>query len=103
MLVTTIDILPNRSYEVLGIVRGNISFTKNIGRDIMASARNLVGGEVKSYTLMTNEARQSAEDRMVEAARSLGADAVVGVRFASESVSAGITDVLAYGTAVKLR
>ena len=103
MLITTTDTIPGRDLEVLGMVRGNVSFTKNIGRDIMASARNLVGGEVKSYTMMNDEARQNAEDRMVEAARKLGADAVVGARFASESVAAGITDFLAYGTAVKLR
>lgn len=103
MIITTAENIPNRTIEVLGLVRGNISYTKNIGRDLMASMRNLVGGEVKSYTQMVNEARETAEQRMVEEARKLGADAVVCMRFSSDAVTAGITDVLAYGTAVKFR
>ena len=75
--------------------------SKNIGRDLMAGMKSIVGGEIVSYTQMTDEARQVAEDRMVTAAQSLGADAVVAMRFASDSIAEGTIEILAYGTAVK--
>lgn len=101
MLITTADVIPGTQVQLLGLVRGNIVFSKNIGRDIMAGAKSIVGGEINSYTEMTNEARQIAEDRMIEQAQSIGADAIVAMRFSSETVNAGTTEMLAYGTAIK--
>ena len=102
MLVSTSDIVPtDKTVQVLGLVRGNIVTSKNIGRDIMASAKTLVGGEIKSYSEMTNEARQNAEDRMIAEAKKLGADGIVSMRFSSNTVMQGTIEMLAYGTAVK--
>ncbi|MDO4841905.1 MAG: YbjQ family protein [Phoenicibacter congonensis] len=102
MLVSTSDVIPgNKEVEVLGLVRGNIVTSKHIGRDIMASFKNVVGGEIKSYSMMTNEARQIAEDRMVIEAEKLGADAIISARFASDTVMQGTVEMLAYGTAIK--
>ena len=102
MLVSTSDIVPtDKTVQVLGLVRGNIVTSKNIGRDIMASAKTLVGGEIKSYSEMTNEARQIAEDRMIAEAEKLDADGIVSMRFSSNTVMQGTIEMLAYGTAVK--
>ena len=101
MIVTTADVIRGQAVQVLGLVRGNIVTSKNIGRDLMAGMKSIVGGEIVSYTQMTDEARQVAEDRMVTAAQNLGADAVVAMRFASDSIAEGTIEILAYGTAVK--
>lgn len=101
MIVTTADVILGQAVQVLGLVRGNIVTSKNIGRDLMAGMKSIVGGEIVSYTQMTDEARQVAEDRMVTAAQNLGADAVVAMRFASDSIAEGTIEILAYGTAVK--
>ena len=102
MLVTTTDIIPGTQVQILGLVRGNIVTSKNVGRDIMASARNLVGGEVKSYTDMSNEARDVATNRMVSEAQAMGADAIMAMRFGTSVISPGMIEMLAYGTAVKI-
>ena len=101
MIITTADVVPGQAVQILGLVRGNIVTSKNIGRDIMASAKTLVGGEIKSYTMMTNEARQIAEDRMIEQAAALGADAIVAMRFSGSALMQGTIEMLAYGAAVK--
>ena len=102
MILSTSDVMPaGKNVEILGLVRGNIVTSKNIGRDLMASMRTVVGGEIKSYSMMTNEARQIAEDRMVEEAEKLGADAIISMRFSSGTVMQGTIEMLAYGTAVK--
>ena len=101
MVVTTADVIPGQAVQVLGLVRGNIVTSKNIGRDLMAGVKGIVGGEIVSYTQMTDEARQAAEDRMVASAQQLGADAVVAMRFSGGSVAEGTIEMLAYGTAVK--
>ncbi|WP_079536566.1 YbjQ family protein [Phoenicibacter congonensis] len=102
MLVSTSDIVPtDKTVQILGLVRGNIVTSKNIGRDIMASAKTLVGGEIKSYSEMTNEARQIAENRMIAEAEKLGADGIISMRFSSNTVMQGTIEMLAYGTAVK--
>ena len=101
MIVTSADVVPGQNVKIIGLVRGNIVTSKNIGRDMMASVKQLVGGEIKSYTQMTDEARQIAEDRMIEAAETLGADAIVSMRFSSGSLAPGTVEMLAYGTAVK--
>lgn len=103
MLVTTTDTLPNQDYAPIGLVRGNVAYCKNFGRDIMAGFKNLAGGEIKSYTDMLNEARDIAENRMIVQAQQLGADAIIGMRFMNDTVSEGTIEVIAYGTAVKFK
>ncbi len=101
MKLVNIDYIPGREFEALGIVKGNVVQTKNFGKDFMAAMKTLVGGEIASYTEMLNEARAIAVKRMVDDAESLGADAVVNVRYASASLMSGAAEVIAYGTAVR--
>lgn len=101
MIVTTCDVIPGQQVRVLGLVRGNIVTSKNLGRDIMAGFKNLVGGEIVSYTQMISEGRNVAEQRMIAEAERLGADAIICMRFAGGSVMEGTLEMLAYGTAVK--
>ena len=103
MLLLNIDSIPGRQIEALGVVKGSIVTTKNFGKDFMAGMKTLVGGEITGYTEMLVEARQIATKRMVDAAEALGADAVVGLRYASASVMQGAAEVIAYGTAVKFK
>lgn len=101
MILTTTERIPGKEYEVIGLVRGSTIQSKNIGRDITQGFKTLVGGELKSYTEMMNEARALATKRMVEDAEGKGADAVVCMRYASSSVMQGAAEVMAYGTAVR--
>ncbi len=101
MMLVTIDSIPGKEYEVLGIAKGTIVQSKNFGRDFMAAVKTLVGGEIAGYTEMLNEARQLATKRMVDEATALGADAIVGVRYSSSAVMQGAAEIVAYGTAVK--
>lgn len=101
MLLVTTENIPGKNYDVLGLVKGSTIQSKNIGRDIGSSFKTIIGGELKSYTQMMNEARALATKRMVEEAEALGADAVVCIRYASSSVMQGAAEVIAYGTAVK--
>jgi uncharacterized protein YbjQ (UPF0145 family) len=101
VLVITVETLPGKNYEALGTVIGNIVRTKHIGKDIMAGLKSLVGGEIGSYTELLTEARTLATERMVEEAKKLGADAVIGVRYITCDVMSGASEVTAYGTAVK--
>ena len=103
MLLLNIDYVPGRDIEALGMVKGTVVQSKNIGRDFMAGMKTLVGGEIKGYTEMLIEARQIATKRMVDEAVALGADAVIGVRFGSSAVMQGAAEVIAYGTAVKVK
>ncbi len=101
MIVTTTFEIPGRRVaRVLGLVRGNTVRARHVGKDILAGLRNVVGGEVHEYTKLMAESREQALDRMVEEARSLGANAVVGVRFMTSDVGRGMAEMLAYGTAV---
>ena len=102
MLLLNIDHVPGKEIEALGIVKGTVVQSKNFGKDFMAGMKTLVGGEIVGYTEMLNEARQIATKRMVDEAQALGADAVVNVRYGS-SVMQGAAEVVAYGTAVKLK
>lgn len=102
MKLVSIDTIPGARIEAIGIVKGTIVQTKNIGRDFMAGMKTLVGGEIMGYTEMLNEARQIATKRMVDEAEALGADAIVGVRYGSSQVMQGAAEVIAYGTAVKI-
>lgn len=101
MILTTTEQIPGKTYEILGLARGSTIQSKNIGKDIGQSFKTLVGGELKSYNEMMNEARALATKRMVEDAESQGADAVVCMRYVSASVMQGAAEVMAYGTAVK--
>ena len=101
MLLVNIDRVPGREFTALGIVKGSVVQTKNFGKDFMAAMKTLVGGELKGYTDMLNEARAIAVKRMVDEAEALGADAVVNVRYASSSLRQGAAECIAYGTAVK--
>ncbi|RLA95843.1 MAG: hypothetical protein DRG83_18050 [Deltaproteobacteria bacterium] len=92
----------NEIVEVLGLVQGNTVRAKHIGKDIVAQLKNIVGGEVTDYTRLFSEAREVAISRMIENAISVGADAVVNVRLVSSMISQGMSELLAYGTAVKL-
>lgn len=103
MILSTTETVPGREIsEALGLVRGNVIRAKHIGSDIVASLRNLVGGEVREYTKLMAEAREQALDRMAAQARELNADAVVGIRFTTSMVMAGAAEILVFGTAVRL-
>ncbi len=103
IITTTTNEIPGKKIkEILGVVKGNTIRVKNIGVDIMASFKNIIGGEVKSYTDMTILAREEAFNRMVNQAVELKADAVIGIRFSTSVVMQGAAEMLAYGTAVKL-
>ena len=102
MKLLSIDHVPGQEIEALGMVKGAVVQTKHFGKDFMAALKTLVGGEIVSYTEMLNEARQIAVKRMVDEAQSLGADAVINVRFSSSSIMQGAAEVVAYGTAVRL-
>ena len=103
MMLVSIDSVPGKTFEALGMVKGTIVQSKNFGRDFMAAMKTLVGGEIKGYTEMLNEARQIATKRMVDEANALGADAIVGVRYGSSAVMQGAAEIVAYGTAVKFK
>lgn len=101
MILVNTDYITGKELEMLGLVRGSTIQSKNIGRDITQSFKTLVGGELKAYNQMMNEARAIATKRMVEEAEALDADAVVNIRYASAAVMQGAAEVIAYGTAVK--
>lgn len=103
MLLLNIDHVPGRDMEAMGLVKGTVVQSKNFGKDFMAGMKTLVGGEITSYTEMLVEARQIATKRMVDEAEAMGADAIVNIRFGSSAVMQGTAEVIAYGTAVKLK
>lgn len=104
MILSNTDSVPGRPIvEFYGVVTGNTVRAKHIGRDIMAGLKNIVGGELTGYTELLGEARQEALERMVAQAQSMGANAVVNVRFATSSVAQGAAELFAYGTAVKVQ
>lgn len=102
MKLLNIDYIPGKEIEALGLVKGTIVQSKNVGRDFMAGMKTIVGGEVAGYTEMINEARQIATKRMVDEAEAMGADAVINIRYGSSSVMQSAAEVVAYGTAVKI-
>jgi uncharacterized protein YbjQ (UPF0145 family) len=103
MLVSNIEIIPGRRIRThLGIVQGSTVRTKHVGKDFLAGLKNIVGGELKSYTELLQEAREEATQRMVAQAKSIGANAVINVRYSTASITAGAAEILAYGTAVVL-
>lgn len=103
ILVNTDFVSGKEVKEVLGLVRGNTVQAKSIGKDITAGFRNMVGGEIKEYTSMLSESREIALKRMEEKAQELSADAVINIRFMTSSIMGAAAEILAYGTAVKLK
>ena len=101
MKLYNIDYIPGQEIEALGLVRGAVVQSKNFGKDFMAGKKTLVGGEIKGYTEMLNEARAIATKRMVDEAENLGADAVINIRYGSSAIMQGAAEIVAYGTAVK--
>lgn len=101
MILVNTDYISGKKLEMLGLVKGSTIQTKNVGKDIMQSFKNLVGGELTAYNEMMNDARALATKRMVVEAEQMGADAVVNIRYASSAIAAGAAEVIAYGTAVK--
>ena len=103
MLIVTTESIAGKELEMLGLVKGSTIQSKHLGSDITQSFKTLVGGELKSYTEMMNDARALATKRMVQEAEALDADAIVCVRYASAGVMQGAAEVMAYGTAVRFR
>ncbi len=104
MIVTTgYDIPEKKIVKILGIVRGNTVRARNIGRDIGAGLKNIIGGEIKTYTDMASDSRDEAYNRMVNEAIKLKADAIIGMRFMTSTIMSGASEMLAFGTAVKLK
>ncbi len=104
IIVTTGSDIPKKEIsEIIGVVKGSTVRARNVGRDIGASLKSIIGGEVKTYTEMSQDAREEAYNRMVNEAIDMGADAVICVRFTTSMVMTGASEMLAYGTAVKIK
>ncbi len=103
MILVNTDYITGKELEMLGLVKGSTIQSKNIGRDITQGFKTIVGGELKAYTEMMNEARALATKRMVAEAEELQADAIINIRYASAAVTQGAAEVMAYGTAVKFK
>ena len=104
MIITTTDFIPGQEIEsILGVCRGSTVRARNIGRDIFAGLKNIVGGEIEEYTKLQAQSREQAMERMTNDARNLGADAILNLRFATSVITQGASEILAYGTAVKLK
>ena len=103
MILVNTDYINGKELEMLGLVKGSTIQSKNIGKDITQAFKTLVGGELKAYNDMMNEARAMATKRMVAEAEELGADAIVNIRYASSAIMQGAAEVIAYGTAVRFR
>jgi uncharacterized protein YbjQ (UPF0145 family) len=104
LIISTTEKIPNKEIkEILGIVKGSTVRSRNIGRDIGASLKSIIGGEVKSYTEMSEQAREEALNRMINNAIDMKADAVICVRFSTSMIMQGASEMLAYGTAIKLK
>jgi uncharacterized protein YbjQ (UPF0145 family) len=103
MILSSTETVPGRTIrEFYGVVSGSTVRAKHIGRDIMAGLKNIVGGELKGYTELLQEARQEAVDRMIQQAQSVGANAIVNVRFSTSNITQGAAELFAYGTAVRV-
>lgn len=103
MIVSTTDKVPNKDItEILGIVRGNSVRARHIGRDFFAGLKNIVGGEIDEYTKLLEQSREQAMSRMVRDAEKMNADAIINIRFTTSMVMQATSEILAYGTAVKL-
>jgi len=104
IILTTTETVPSKEITIiLGIARGSTVRSRNVGRDFLASLKSIVGGEIEEYTKLQAQSREQAIERMIEDAQNLGADAIVNVRLTTATVMQGASEILAYGTAVKLR
>ena len=104
MIVTTTEKIPNKEMsEILGIARGSTVRARNIGRDIFAGLKNIIGGELSEYTKLQAESREQALQRMIEDGERLGADAIINIRISTSVITQGAAEILAYGTAVKIK
>ncbi len=103
MILVNTDYITGKDLEMLGMVRGSTIQTRHLGKDITQGLKHLVGGELKSYNEMMNQARELATERMIGEAERLGADGVVNIRYASASVMQGAAEIMVYGTAVKFK
>ena len=104
MIISTTDNVPNKEIaEILGIARGSTVRARNIGRDIFAGLKNIIGGEIEEYTKLQAESREQAMQRMVQDAERMGADAIVNMRMTTAMIMQGAAEILVYGTAVKLK
>ena len=104
MIITTTDFIPNcEIIESLGIARGSTVRARNLGRDIFAAFKNIIGGEIEEYTKLQASSREQAMQRMIKDAENIGADAIVNVRLTTSMVMQGAAEILAYGTAVKIK
>ncbi len=104
MILSNTETIPNREIvEIMGIARGSTVRARNIGRDIFAGLKNIVGGEIEEYTRLQAESREQSMERLIVDAAKLGADAVVNIRFNTSQIMQGASEMLAYGTAVKLK
>ena len=103
MLLVNTETISGKELEMLGLVKGSTIQSKHLGKDIMQAFKSMLGGELKAYNDMMNEARAIATKRMVDEAQALGADAIVNVRYASSAIMQSAAEVIAYGTAVKFR
>tara|TARA_Y100000814_G_scaffold256336_1_gene205028 strand:- start:266 stop:580 length:315 start_codon:yes stop_codon:yes gene_type:complete len=104
MILTTTDFVPNKEInEILGIARGSTVRARNIGKDIFAGLKNIIGGEIEEYTKLQAQSREQALQRMIEDGEKINADAIINVRFSTSMVMQGAAETIAYGTAVKLK
>lgn len=103
MIVVNTDFITGKEIETVGLVKGSTIQTKNFGKDMGAGLKSIIGGELKGYTSMMNEARDIAMDRMIDDAKNMGADGMVNVRFSTSSIMNGAAEVMAYGTAVRFK
>ena len=103
MLIVNTDFISGREIETIQLVKGSIVFSKNVVRDIFAGLKTIIGGEIAGYSEMMNEARQQATERMIQEAKSIGADAIVNVRYSTSSLMASAAEIIAYGTAVRYK
>ena len=104
IILSTTDFIPNRDIiEILGIARGSTVRARNIGRDIFAGLKNIVGGEIEEYTKLQAQSREQAIQRVIEDAEKLGADAIINIRMTTSVIMQGAAEILVYGTAVKLK
>ncbi|HCO73614.1 MULTISPECIES: YbjQ family protein [Clostridium] len=103
MILVNTNYIAGKELEMLGMVKGSVVWSKNIGKDILSGLKTVVGGEIKGYTEMMNEARAISTKRMADEAETMGADAIVNIRYATSSIMNGTSEVICYGTAVKFK
>ena len=103
MIIVNTDYISGKEIETIQLVKGSIVFSKNVVRDVFAGLKTIVGGEIKGYSEMMSEARQKATERMIQEATSIGADAIVNVRYSTSNLMASAAEIIAYGTAVRVK